>query len=240
MKFAAFLVPVSILALSLTSCKKEKIFGVIGKGKTVTEYRIVSGFDKISLSVNADVYFVQDSIYSLEVSGQSNVLSVLETDVDDHELEIEFDKRVHKHSKVTIIVHAPSITEFEISGSGKIESQSPVVTNSMRLKISGSGNIYIPTLNTAILEANISGSGNIQIANGTITSERLTVSGSGDIDAVNAIAAHASAKISGSGDISLYATETLDATISGSGNIKYQGTPAVNVNISGSGKVIHL
>lgn len=240
MKTLKFLIPVAVIALTLTSCHKGKIFGVVGKGNTITQTRNVSGFDKIHLSINADVYVVQDTFYSVEISAQSNVLSVLETEVEGNELEIDFDKRVLKHSNIKIVIHMPDVRGLSISGSGKIEAQSAISTHTMKLRISGSGDIYLSSLVASSLDANISGSGNIKIAGGTIASEDLNISGSGDIDALNAVAANCTAKISGSGNISAHVTNNLNATISGSGDIKYTGNPGVNVNVSGSGKVIHL
>lgn len=240
MKLIQFLIPAAFILLSTTSCKKGGIFGMTGKGNPVSQTRSVSGFNKIHLSIDADVYYVQDTFYSVEISAQSNIMSNLETNVSGNKLEIEFDKRVLKHSKITITIHAPDIYALEISGSGKIEAQSAINTSSMKLRISGSGDIYLSSLNAGILDSEISGSGNINLYGGTIGTETLEISGSGDIDALGAVASSATARISGSGNVSLHATDNLNASISGSGDVKYRGNPAVNVNISGSGKIIHL
>ncbi len=240
MKFIQFLIPAVFIGLSVSSCGKGKIFGIKGKGSNVTQTRNVSGFNEIHLSIDADVYYVQDSFYSVEISAQPNVLSELETDVEGNELEIEFDKRVFSHSKITITIHAPNIQELNISGSGKIEAQGAINASNMKLKISGSGDLILSSLTGSYLDANISGSGNITVSGGTLDNEDLKISGSGDINVVNLVAKNATANISGSGNISVQATEHLDASISGSGDIKYLGNPLINVNISGSGKVIHL
>lgn len=240
MKFIPFFIPAALISLSTVSCSKGKIFGIKGKGNNVTQTRSVSNFDEIELSIDADVYYVQDSFYSVEISAQQNVLSQLETKVEDGELEIEFDKRVFSHSKITITIHAPNIKELEVNGSGKIVAEHTVNASSMKLKISGSGNINLASLNTSNVESEINGSGNIKVSGGIIDTEDLEISGSGDIDISGATAKSASAHISGSGNIILHATDYLDATISGSGDIKYYGNPVMNVNISGSGKIIHL
>lgn len=239
MKFIPFFIPLVAIGLSASSCGK-KIFGIKGKGSNVLQSRSVSGFNDIHLSIDADVYYVQDSYYSVEISAQPNILSEIETEVEGNELEIEFDHRVFSHSKITITIHSPNIQEFNISGSGKIVAQNSIVTSSMKLKISGSGDIVLASLTAPYLDANISGSGNMTVSGGTTDNEDLNISGSGDIDVLNLIAKNASARISGSGNITIQATEHLNATISGSGDIKYFGNPTMNVNISGSGKIIHI
>lgn len=229
-----------VLGLSATSCKKHIFNSIKGKGGTVTEQRQVSGFNKIALSIDANVIYTQDSIYYVELSGQQNVLEVLTTEVSAGELKIDFSKWVRKHSNITIIIHSPDIRGLNISGSGNIEVNGAVSSVDMDMHISGSGNIVLPSLTTDELEASISGSGNIYINGGAVDNQEVTISGSGDIKCENLMANNSAAKISGSGSITVWVIEQLDATISGSGDIKYKGTPIVNTHISGSGSVIHI
>lgn len=240
MKFASIVLPFSILLISFSSCHKGKIGFVNGKGNVVSETRNVSGFNAIDLDIDAKVIFVEDSIYSVVVSAQSNVLKVLETKVDDHVLEIEYSKNVWKHKEIVITVHAPSLRGLEISGSGDIEVQNTLHTNSLELETDGSGNISIPAVETQKLDVTISGSGNIAIANGNSANTYCKISGSGNIMLPMVLSQSAEAKISGSGNIELYAVQYLSARISGSGDISYRGFPAVDVNISGSGHLYHL
>lgn len=229
-----------VLVASTTSCKKTIFNSIVGKGGTVTETRQLTDFNKISLDIDANVIYTQDASYYVEISGQQNVLDVLTTEISAGELRIDFSKWVRKHSNITIIIHSPEIRGFVVSGSGNIESNGTITTSNMDLKISGSGNIVLNTLNTEELEASISGSGNIEVAAGTVDNEKATISGSGDIEMEDLVANNSYCKISGSGSITVWVLEQLDATISGSGDIRYKGTPIVNTHISGSGDVIHI
>jgi hypothetical protein len=87
---------VLILAASLTSCKKHVFNSIKGKGEAVTETRNLSGFNKISLALNADVSYVQDSVYFVEISAQQNVLKVLTTEISSGKLKIGSDKWIRK------------------------------------------------------------------------------------------------------------------------------------------------
>lgn len=240
MKFASIVFPFSILLISFTSCHKGKIGFVNGKGEVVPQTRNVSGFNEIDLDIDAKVIFIEDSIYSVVVSAQSNLLKVIETKVDDHVLEIEYSKNVWKHKDIVITVHAPSLRGLELSGSGRIEVQNTLHTNSLDIEMSGSGDISIPTVETQELEINISGSGNIAIGNGNSVNTTCRVSGSGNILLPMVLSQSGKATISGSGNIQLHVVQYLSARISGSGDISYRGFPAVDVHISGSGHLYHL
>lgn len=136
-------------------------------------------------------------------------------------------------------MHAPGLSGITVSGSGRVKAQGSLSSGFFRAKVSGSGSIYVTSLNTQQLESVISGSGDIELA-GTAPTQSCTVSGSGNVNTANLQSQTAEAIISGSGSITLSVTQTLNAVISGSGDIRYAGNPAVNVNISGSGSVIHL
>ncbi|WP_300664457.1 head GIN domain-containing protein [Fluviicola sp.] len=237
----AVLIPITIgIALSFTSCKKHLFNSIKGKGDTVTETRDLSGFNKISLSIDADLHYVQDSVYFVEISAQQNVLNVLTTDIDAGRLKIEFRRWVLKHSKITIVIHSPDLRAVDLSGSGNFESPSDIVTSDLELNVSGSGDIALAAVHTDELQVKISGSGDISVSGGAVTNQKATISGSGDIEMDGLTASNSDAKISGSGSITVWVVNQLKATISGSGNIRYKGNPVINANISGSGSVIHI
>lgn len=241
MKSLKLIIPgILLLAVSFTSCKKHLFNSIKGKGATVTETRELSGFNKISLDIDADIYYTQDSVYYVEISAQQNVLNVITTEISSGELEIDSKKWIRKHNGIKIIIHSPSLYALDISGSGNIESASDISTTTLELNVSGSGNISLASVYSAELEAKISGSGNISASGGEVTNQKVTISGSGNIEMTGLTAHHSDAKISGSGNISVWALDQLRATISGSGDVRYKGNPGVNTTISGSGSVIHI
>lgn len=231
---------VLLLAMSFTSCKKNLFNSIKGKGETVTETRNLSGFNKISLSIDGDVNYVQDTVYFVEISAQQNVLDVITTEVSAGELKIDSRRWIRKHNGITILVHSPDLRAMHLSGSGNIASSFDIVTTGLELNVSGSGNITLAAVHTDELEVTISGSGNIVVSDGAASNQRATISGSGNIEMDGLQAHNSNGKISGSGSISVWVLDQLNATISGSGDIKYRGNPGVNTHISGSGSVIHI
>jgi|GEM_PF-522248 len=231
---------VTAISFFSQSCRKGGPFGIKGKGENVTEVKNLSGFDKIHLSIDADIYYTQDSVYKVEISAQQNILAVLEVEVENNTLKFDYRRNVWDHKKVKITVHSPDMNELSISGSGDIIMQNTLTTNTLELSISGSGNVNLPSLNAKHLKATISGTGDIKISKGSLKSETINVSGSGNVDTEYIQTESCIVRISGFGDVTVNVTESLEATISGSGDVRYKGKPTVKSSISGTGKLIHI
>ena len=219
-----------------TSCEK-----VVGEGMLVSETRTTAPFNGIESEISGNVIYTQGNDYKVELTAQQNILNVMETPVLSGQLVVRFKNnvRVKSHEQITIKVTAPTITGIGLSGSGNVSVLSPLTGGNFSFRLSGSGDMSLPTITCNNLETNISGSGSITIVGGTATTENFKISGSGDIDARNVLAKIVSTTTSGSGTLRLAASEKLDVKISGSGSVYYWGTPIVSTDISGSGRVIH-
>jgi hypothetical protein len=236
MKKSTFLLPVLALALTLISCNK-----ITGKGDVIAEKRSITGFTAISLSMEGDVHFTPDTVYLVEVDAQQNILDVIETNVEGSTLvlKIQDNTILGKHEPIRFYIHAPSVKDLDISGSGNIYT-SPVMSQpELGFNISGSGSTNISEVMCHQLNGRISGSGNITGSAGTTDYETLTISGSGNMNFLDVIADTVYVNISGSGDAKVNAVKFLDVTISGSGNVRYDGNPIISQHISGSGSVVH-
>jgi len=218
----------------LTSCEKIK-----GKGDVITESRSAETFNTVSLAMSATVYYTQDSLYSILISGQENIISQIQTQVEGSELLIRLKHGVilSNYEPIRIYITAPDVNGLDVSGSGDIFTEMPWVAGETTLNISGSGSINLAGISAENLTVNISGSGTIRAASGSVTLEKLKISGSGTIDLRSVEAGTVYSTTSGSGNTYVYAKDLLDVTISGSGNVWYYGTPAVNTHISGSGNL---
>lgn len=226
--------------ITFSSCVKEPMWGINGKGSNTTETLNFQSFSKIDIGFDADILYTQDSIYKIEISAQSNIQRVIETEVSKSVLIFRASKRLLHHNPIQIIIHSPDIKGFFVSGSGNVYAQNPINTTSMDLNVSGSGGINVPTLHTDIILTEISGSGKIKIEGGTSKNHQINISGSGNIDALNVKSSKGDINVSGSGDVKIWVTDQLNVDISGSGKVSYTGTPTLNTKISGSGKIIHI
>ena len=235
-KLSVVVVLLASVLFIFPSCEK-----VVGEGPLVTQTRTVGNFTGVSSEMSGTVNFAIAPEYKVEITAQQNILDVLNTNVVNGVLHIDFKNsvRVKQHEDLLINITAPYADYFRLSGSGNMNVQGDLSANSLKLTISGSGNIAVG--NAVIgdkIDAEVSGSGNISVANGSAVNEDVDISGSGKVEMAGVSAQNAVTRTSGSGDVKLALSTNLDAHISGSGSVYYHGNPIISTHISGSGRVI--
>lgn len=222
-------------ALLNTSCLRHKIEG---NYNVVSQNRNVAAFTQITSEGEYDVYYSQGENYLVTIEAEENLIPFVESGIHGNDLVIKTreHRRLENHFPIKVFVQAPYVNDVIISGSGKIFIDS-LNTSDLHVLLSGSGNIegeiWTNTLNTKI-----SGSGDMNLHGATYQSE-MDISGSGEIYAYSLQQDTCFANISGSGKMKLWVVDFLDASITGSGKIYYQGNPVVSTHITGSGSLIH-
>jgi len=218
------------------SCEK-----VVGEGPLVTQTRTVGNFTGVSSEMSGKVNFTIAPDYKVEITAQQNILDVLNTNVVNGVLHIDFKNnvRVKQHEDLLINITAPYADYFRLSGSGNMNVQGDITANNLKVTLSGSGDITVQNAVIADkIDTDISGSGNISIAGGSAVNEDVDISGSGKVEMAGVDAQNAVTHTSGSGDVKVALSTNLDAHISGSGSVYYHGNPIISTHISGSGRVI--
>lgn len=229
------------LLLNLSGCIHDNFFCVNGSGPVVTEARHIEGFEKIDLQNSANIFVEQDDRFSVEVEGQANVLSELRTRLKGDVLVVDYDDCVNTHEPVNIYLKMPHIEGLKITGSGRIIGQGHIASESLELRIPGSGKIILDNLEAGSIYTTIVGSGDIEVS--SLNTSHLTnyhyieIAGSGDIYTYNLPVNDVKIDIIGSGNCYVNATSTLDIEILGSGNIFYIGYPDISQHILGSGNI---
>lgn len=229
------------ITLFLTSCMKDRHW-IKGEGPIVSEYRNVKNYNGIHVAMSATVKVIKDTLFSLEVKAQSNLMPAIETRVSGSNLLIRETSgyEIRRHLPIEIIIHCPDIVNLEVYGAGNIYIESDLNVSNFKTRVSGSGNIHTKKITATFVESDIAGSGNIWFSGLVSNSADYNISGSGDINAENIEVEDVYASVSGSGSIRTWATKNLRVNISGSGNVKYKGNPMVNSSITGSGKVSRI
>jgi hypothetical protein len=191
---------------------------VKGSGNVISESRDATGFTSISVEGSANVNVAIGTKESVVISGEENILPLIETNVENHQLVIKTKPQTNYTTTKPVLVKVTMISLEAIS-------------------IGGSGNMDVPDLSGNAFKADLTGSGNITVK-GSANSVKAMVSGSGHIYCGQLKAKTATAVLTGSGNITIYASDSLEATLSGSGSIRYSGNPAnVKKNVTGSGTI---
>lgn len=229
------LLPLTVLLVA--ACGLSFDFGgpaVRGTGTVVTSTRPVPAFDHVAVGGDFDVTITAGPARGLTMTGDDNLLPLIETDVRNGTLHIDTDKNLRSDEPLRIVITTPTLAGVSSGGSSTIRV-SGVRADHFEASVSGSSQM---TAAGAVREltASVSGSGDIAMT-GAAQHVEGSVSGSGGLDLHGVRAQTASVRVSGSGNVSLHVTERLEARVSGSGNVSYSGNPAVESETSGSGSV---
>ena len=234
----ALTITLAVLTITISNAQWKR---VKGNGNTVTIERSVGDYDRVALSGWFDVELVDGNEGELTLTGESNLLEYIKTEVKDGKLTIKQKKGISlKPSNwkdgIVIVVPVESIRGVSLSGSGDIVGKTVLKSDNFKTSISGSGDISLE-VEAKSVDASMSGSGDINLA-GKTTDFDVSVSGSGDIKAYDLEADFVSAQVSGSADIKVTANEMLKARVSGSGDIRFKGNPKkIDTKSSGSGDI---
>ena len=216
---------------------------VSSKTKKANETRQVSDFHAISAGGSYNVFITIGNTESLRLEGDADIISEIETKVEQGILKIRNKKQLNGSSwnnkgKVDIYIQAKKLDSMTQSGSGNIQVEGKLKSADFSSTVSGSGNMSL-NVDTENFIAIISGSGKIRVK-GTAENTKITVAGSGGFDGSNLKSSVSNIKVSGSGNVSIAVDKELNALLSGSGKIRYSGNAHVNSTTSGSGNISRL
>jgi Putative auto-transporter adhesin, head GIN domain len=205
--------------------------------------RHLSGFNAINIAGSVDVYIVQGTSESVRVEAPKEYLDRIITEVDGGVLKIH-DKHNSgwswgnwgNHKKVAVYVTVKNVNEIGITGSADIFFKEGINANSLKLWVSGSGDVS-GRIEVKTLDCAISGSGDMKLS-GHAHDSNVSVSGSGDFEARGLATVSTAVHVSGSGDASINASDNVNASVSGSGDVTYTGgAQHVSKSKSGSGDI---
>jgi len=190
---------------------------VVGSGNTTTETRTVDPFHSINASMVGDIFITQGSPQELRIVTHPLVLTVIETEVVNEELFIDFEDCVDELETLDIFITTPDIQSISFSGVGSVTSLNDFDLAELRVNQSGVGNIML---------------------SGEVTDFHYIMSGVSDLRAFDLITTTSDIILSGVGNVEITALEELDVIISGLGDVSYKGDPIINSTISGTGNLI--
>jgi hypothetical protein len=233
---------VIILALIISSIGLSGCLSLVcekGSGNISEEYRQVADFNTIILEGTGDVYVMNSDKETVKVETDDNLQQLVISEISDKKLYVGSRKTICPN-KLNIYITIKDIKGVLVRGAGDIKIKGPFETNELKLKIEGSGSIYIKDMIAKLLKSAILGSGDIKIS-GRVDDAMIDITGSGNIDFLNLEALSTMIEISGSGDAKVNVKEKLMIKVDGSGDVMYIGEPPlIRTKINGSGDVRKL
>lgn len=187
-----------------------------GNGIIKSEKREVSDFNSLDIRGSYEVEITSQQTTSLEVSGDSNILPLVTTEVRNGTLFIFSNNNFSTKNILKLKISASNIENFSSSGASRI---------------------VIANLNNERLDVNANGAGSTEIG-GKTKDLYINASGAVNLNAKNLYSDNVNIDLSGASNVAVYAAEELNAKLSGVGNINYYGNPkVVNRNVSGLGLI---
>ena len=236
------------VGLLMTACSSVMAGGAVApSGNTVSEEMSLGNFDKIVVNGSFEVTYETGNAAGAVVTGSDNLVPLVNVEVNDNTLSIGF-KRGTSVSRNDVEVHvvAPSVTGYELNGSGDLSVVSTLKMPSAAIKavLNGSGDIeFYSSVECQSFTGTVNGSGDLALSSLLRASKGvdLTVNGSGDIDADAVKCAELDAAVNGSGDLSVNTVEgkLVTTKLAGSGDVYCDGVDAASVvaRLLGSGDI---
>lgn len=227
-----------IFIVALSSCHYITGKRIRGNGVIKTESRTAGTFSSIHVSGSSDVYVKQDSVPSIRIETDENLMEYIIIDNDGGTLHIhEKDGTNLKPSgHIKIYVSGPSFKHFEASGACNFYSENKITaTEAITIELSGASDIKME-LKAPKIDAELSGAGTITLKGET---KDFSVDGSGstDVKCFDLMTENTRIEMSGAGDAEVFASVKLDVHVSGAADVRYKGNATVSQDVSGAGSV---
>ena len=220
------------VAFALTSCIQVR--HNMSDESILKERRQVASFERITLMGSPTVIYSQSDSTSVYVDAPADILSCLETTVEDNCLTIRFRdelKNIVNFSMidaddVKVYVTSPDLTDVLLTGSGDFVCRSHFDTDNLRLELKGAGDMEFADVICDNLDITLVGSGDLEVRHAVVqVSSSVELVGSGDVKVGYERTPSTNLRLKGSGDIkaSFIDAGAVVSDLRGSGDISLSG-----------------
>jgi hypothetical protein len=225
----------------MSACEKlDHGLGIIGSGPVKTLSIHLPEFKSIEADVEAQVYLTQAWHRPVSISGQQNILDILDISVENETLRIRYREDVSSHGKLEIFIALPVLEHVSTARGAQIASTNSFGGSGYDFRVYGNGSIEMEVEYARIVRSHITGSGTITL-HGSAEVLNVVVNGPGSVISSGLLTAESSIHITGSGICEVYGSNELFVSINGKGKVYYTGNPAnIQTQLSGSGELRQL
>lgn len=192
--------------------------------------RTVNPFTRICIDDVCDVYFTQADTIGVVVTGRRNTIARLDTEVSNGELHLKWDdeKKMRNiaNKEVTAYITAPTLKAVTVKGCGDFHAEKRLDADSLRVFLSGVGDINMAGIVCEDIDVKASGVGDITIKNLACEKSRISLNGTGDISIGEIDVADTEINLHGVGDINMSFQDCGRATcnLKGVGDMTLKGS----------------
>jgi hypothetical protein len=200
------------------------------------EERTLAAFDSVLWEAAGELIVTQGDREHLTLEAEPAVLAKIVAEVKGRSLYLGYTGSVQTRQPVRFRLELKTLTALTTRGSGTLRIGA-LVTPALSLRLGGSEELRLASLQARTLDVNIDGSGDLTIAGGAVDRQQVMLAGSGRYNALALASRQADVAIDGSGELRVAVSELLGARIAGSGEVLYRGKPRVMRSVTGSGEI---
>lgn len=222
-----------------TGCREINGRRTRGSGTSASETRTVSSFTNIDVSGAVNVYIKQDSVSSVKVEADDNLLQYIETRIEGNTLVIETEDGIWLHPRrdINVYISNPSYSYFEVSGASKLVGETVISSpGDFSFNFSGAsgGKLEVDAPKVAV---ELSGASNLTLRGRTKEMD-VDVAGASKARCFELMAETVRAEASGASGADVFASVKIMPHASGASHISYKGNAVEeDKNESGASKI---
>jgi len=225
-----------ILALPVlfTACQSKCIED---SGKHSGRESVVKPYDEIRISGPVKLVMRQDSSFKLSVEADSNLIDLVKTSVDGHELVIKLDQEKYC-GKDSVVINAGigDLKKLSVKGACRVFTSALIHVNDLAINSSGAAKINLE-LNAGKLTTTTEGTASINLI-GQAGEHRVKSTGAIEMNAFAFVTGIYDLNVEGVGKLNINVLNELKAKTSGATAIYYKGNPKkVDENKSGTARL---
>lgn len=195
----------------------------------------VAAFTGVNVGGAFNVVLIQADEYQVYVETDDNLFNEISVDVKDGVLHLS-SKNIRKATKLEAIVSAPEYHFIEASGAAKVEAETVLSSEMLRIKASGASNVALEIV-VDVLKTDLSGASRAKLWGKVATIHQANMSGASRLLAQDLETAETSVKASGASNANVFALHKLSGSLSGASKVHYDHIPdEVQLNDISMGK----
>lgn len=208
----------------------------------ITEQKFDKTFEKIKISIEADIIITQKDQDSIKIEASKNQTPRIKISQTSRTISVDTKneplldiKLLNEDTRPKIFVSMKDAKEIEISGKSRVQIQK-YKTDNLNIIFNSEGSFIADNLEVGSLQITQSLSGFVNLKG---KAEDLSIYSSNSARSLLRFFSVKNAKINsqGSGAIELDVSDNLDVNISGSSPVRYQGVPTITKQINGEGNL---
>ncbi|MEO7982953.1 MAG: head GIN domain-containing protein [Bacteroidota bacterium] len=232
-----FFIAILVVPVLLASCHYFHHNRIRGNGSIKTETRTTGTFSSIDVGGNIEVYLKQDSIRSVRVEADENLMQyiLVRTDGDELVVEPKDGYNLSGSKDIKVYISSPFFKKLHASGASGITGETQLTGERIDIEVSGASNARLD-IKTPKVSAEISGASSV-VLKGQTKDLSVEVDGASHAKCFELLSENADIDVSGASSAEVFASVNLKADASGASHIRYKGAATKVGDASGAGSI---